>query len=135
MRSAPCLSSVVPVVSAAPVALSDAEKQRSQEYRELSRLLVDVDEYVRALERGTAGSAPLGQSAVTLGPMPSRCTHVSRVPRGGCRAGWRLASATCSLGGLPLCVVGKHGGPARQGEYHLVDVPSRGTDRRGVGGE
>ena len=39
-------------------AATDADRQRSHEYRELSRLLSDIDEYVLALERGTAGSVP-----------------------------------------------------------------------------
>ena len=38
-----------------------ADRQRSHEHRQLSRLLVDVDEYVLALEKGTADSlAPPG---------------------------------------------------------------------------
>ena len=42
-------------------AATAADRQRSHEHRELSRLLVDLDEYVLALEKGTAGSvAPPG---------------------------------------------------------------------------
>ena len=35
---------------------TDHDRHKSHEHRELSRLLVDVDEYVNALERGTANS-------------------------------------------------------------------------------
>ena len=35
---------------------TDHDRHKSHEHRELSRLLVDVDEYVSALERGTANT-------------------------------------------------------------------------------